>query len=220
VITTRSAALVLVTAVLLGATAGCSSGTQAEPTPATSTPAAPPTPIPAPTTAGGVSVTSTPVASALPMPTGTPGRPRGITTTAVDTTSADAVATAFVATTFSYDSATDVSEFDAQVRSAVHATPAFAAELTTPLARTGSTVFTTLASHQGFTTVALATNADDGQPADALRSAARSYRVTVTGQGTAGWSAKVDTATVYVMLVRAGASAPWQVTSVSFGLGR
>ena len=216
--TTGRTVLAAAVVVLLGAAAGCSSGTQAEPAPASSTPYA--APIPAPTSAGAPSVAPTPAASAPAMPTGAPGRPRGLASTTVDTTSVDAVAMAFVATTFSYDSATDVSEFDAQVRSAVYATPTFAAELTTPLARTGSATFAMLAAHQGFTTVSLATNADDGQPADALRSAARSYTVTVTGQGTDGWSAKVDTTTVYVMLTRAGSTAPWQVTSVSFGLGR
>jgi hypothetical protein len=215
--TTAAAALL---GVVLLATTGCSSDTPAAPTPASSTPSATPAPIPAPTATPGISVSSPPSASAPAMPTGTPGRPRGITTTTVDTTSADAVASAFVTTTFAYDSATDLSEFDAQVRSAVYATPTFATELTTPLAQTGSAVFTTLLAHQGFTTVALAPNTDDGQPADALRSAARSYAVTVTGQGADGWSAPLDAATVYVMLTRTGASAPWQVASVTFGLGR
>ena len=98
-------------------------------------------------------------------------------------------------------------------------------ELTAPLAQTGSASFTTLAAHQGFTTVALARNVDDGQPPDELRTAARSYRVAVTGQGTTesgtgGWSAPLDANTVYVTLTRSGASAPWQVATVSFGLGR
>lgn len=155
------------------------------------------------------------------MPTGAPGVPRGLPTAAVDTASVDAVAAAFTTATFTYDTAGDVSEFDAQLRSAVYATPAFAAELTVPLARTGSAVFTELAAHDGFTTVQLVANRDDGQPPDELRTGARSYDVTVTGQGGSdGWSAVLTEDTIYVFLTRGGASAPWQVASVSFGLGR
>jgi hypothetical protein len=221
-VTRRHAVLTAATtAALLVAAAGCTTTTQGAPTPApprSSTPA----PIPAPTSAGAsaTSGVQNPTASAPPMPTGTPGRPRGLPAATVDTTSADAVAEAFATTTFAYDTAIDLSVFDAQVRSAVYATPAFATELTTPLAQTGTAFFADLASHQGFTTVALATNADDGQPADALRSAARSYSVTTTARGSGGYTAPVDTTTVYVMLTRAGASSPWQVSSVSFGLGR
>ena len=219
--TAAAAAVVLAVVVT-----GCSSTAQGAPTPTTETTTATViTPIPAPPTPSAAPAGTTPVATAPAMPTGTPGRPRGLPTTAVDTTSIDAVAKAFASTTFTYDTALDRSEFDAQVRSSVYATPAFAAELTTPLAQTGSATFTTLAAHQGFTTVTLALNADDGQPPDELRSAARSYRVTITGQGTTGlgtggWSAPLDATTIYLRLARTGASAPWQIASVSFGLGR
>jgi len=212
-----------VVAVLVTGTA-CTSGSTAGPAPTTTV--ATPTPIPAPPTTSGVTpsplVNAPPTvnASAPAMPTGAPGRPRGLPTTAVDPMRADSVATAFATTTFTYDTARDVSEFDAQTRSARYATPAFAAQLTTPLAQTGSATFTELAAHQGFTTVALKLNVDDGQPPDELRSAARSYTVTVTGQGNAGWTAPIDTTTVYVFLVRTEASAPWQVDRVTFGRGQ
>jgi len=51
----------------------------------------------------------------------------------VDGQSPDAVAAAFAGTTFAYDTAIDRSPFDAQVRSAVYATPAFAGVLKQPL---------------------------------------------------------------------------------------
>ena len=219
--TRRSSLTAAAAAVALAVVAtGCSSTAQGAPTAATTTTATVTTPIPAPPTPSAAPTGTTPVATAPAMPTGTPGRPRGLPTVAADTTSIDAVAKAFATTTFIYDSGLDRSEFDAQVRSATLATPAFAAELTTPLAQTGSATFTTLAAHQGFTTVTLAPNADDGQPPDELRSAARSYRVTITGQGTGGWSAPLDATTIYLRLARTGASTPWQVASVSFGLSR
>ena len=232
---TRSTALgAAATVLLIAVTSGCSNDTQGTPNPATATSSAeadrhdhPATPIPAPTSAstGTTQTVPTPTASAPVMPTGTPGQPRGLPATTVDTTSVDAVAAAFTATTFAYDTRTDRSEFDAQVRSSVYATPAFAAELTASVAQTGSASFTTLAAHQGFTTVTLVRNVDDGQPLDELRSAARSYRVAITGQGatgwgTGGWSAPLDASTIYLRLARTEASAPWQVASVSFGLGK
>ena len=210
---TRTAATVTL---LLALACGCSSK-PATATPDPSTTAVSTTPIPAPSSAAPA---PTPAASAPAMPTGAPGRPRGLPAAAVDTASAEAVARAFLSTTFTYDTPGDVSEFDAQARSAAYATPAFAVVLTTPGAQTGSASFTTLAAHQGFTTVALAANVDDGQPPDQLRTAARSYSVTVTGQGAGGWTAQLTTTTVYVFLTRTGASAPWQVERVSFGLGQ
>jgi len=86
----------------------------------------------------------------------------------VDGQSPDAVAAAFAATTFIYDTALDRSPFDAQVRSAVYATPGFAVVLKQPLQQGGGAQWNTLAAHHGYTTVALAVNHDDGRPPDQL----------------------------------------------------
>ena len=226
----RRALPMAATACVLVLVTGCGAQTPPAPEPTTSAPAPDPTTpprtaaVPVPPAGTGPPGTGAPVApgvtaSAPAMPTGAGGRPRGLPTVVVDPTNPDSVAMAFATTTFAYDTAHDVSEFDAQVRAADYATPAYAAQLRTPLARTGSAVFTTLAAHQGFTTVTARKNSDDGAPPDGLRAAARSYGLVVTGHGTAGWTAPVDASTIYVFLTRTGGSAPWQVDRVTFGVG-
>ncbi len=160
-----------------------------------------------------------PVPSNPPIPAGSPGQPRGQAAGAVDGQSPDGVASAFAAATFTYDTALDRSPDDAQLRSAVYATPSFAAELKQPLQQGGGQEWNTLTAHHGYTTVALTVNHDDGRPPDQLRAAARSYTVTVTGHGDNGWSAPLDSQTMYVFLTRTGTATPWQVSRVSFSGG-
>ncbi len=126
------------------------------------------------------------------------------------------MAAAFAGTTFTYDTALDRSPYDAQVRSAVYATPAFAAVLKQPLQQGGGVQWNTLVAHHGYSTVALAVNHDDGRPPDQLGAAARGYTITVTGHGDAGWTAPLDSQTMYVFLTRTGTTTPWQVARVSF----
>ncbi len=154
-----------------------------------------------------------------PIPAGSPGQPRGEAAGAVDGQSPDGVASAFAAATFTYDTALDRSPFDAQVRSAVYATPAFAAVLKQPLQQGGGAQWNTLAAHHGYTTVALTANHDDGRPPDQLGSAARAYTVATTGHGDSGWSTPLDSQTMYVFLTRTGTATPWQVSRVSFSGG-
>jgi len=137
----------------------------------------------------------------------------------VDGQSPDGVAAAFAAATFTYDTALDRSPFDAQVRSAVYATPAFAAVLKQPLAQGGGAQWNTLTAHHGYTTVALTENHDDGRPPDQLGAAARAYTVATTGHGDAGWTAPLESQTMYVFLTRTGTATPWQVSRVSFSGG-
>ncbi|GAB2938861.1 hypothetical protein GCM10027047_39050 [Rhodococcus aerolatus] len=150
------------------------------------------------------------------MAAGTPGTPRGEPSTLPVVTDADQVAAAFATATFTYDTAIDVSPHDAQVRSAVFADPTFSTVLTAPVPSTGDAEFTELAAHQGYTTVTLAPNTDDGRPADQLRSAARSFRVTPIGHGTDGWTQPLTSRVMYVFLVRSAEQLPWQVDKVSF----
>jgi len=172
-----------------------------------STPAAPPS---------VASSALAPVPSNPPVPAGVAGQPRGQVGGAVDGQSPDAVAAAFAGTTFTYDTAIDRSPFDAQVRSAVYATPSFAAVLKQPLHQGGGAQWNTLAAHHGYSTVALAVNHDDGRPPDQLGAAARGYTITVTGHGENGWNTPLDSQTMYVFLARTGTATPWQVARVSF----
>jgi len=126
-------------AVLVAVGTGCGGPA---PAPATETPVSSPTaPSAAPSSAAPSSPAPRsapgPVPSNPPIPAGTPGQPRGRGAVPVDGQSPDAVAGAFAAATFTYDTALDRSPYDAQVRSAVYATPAFAAVLKQPLAQGG-----------------------------------------------------------------------------------
>ncbi len=165
-------------AVVVAVIAGCGGPATAPPPPPTGTSvssaaASPPAP-PAASTSSLMAQPSTassspaPVPSNPPVPAGVAGRPRGEVGNAVDGQSPDAVAAAFAGTTFTYDTAIDRSPFDAQVRSAVYATPAFAAVLKQPLQQGGGAQWNTLAAHHGYSTVALAVNHDDGRPPDQL----------------------------------------------------
>jgi len=160
-----------------------------------------------------------PVPSNPPIPAGSPGQPRGRGAAPVDGKSPDGVSAAFAVATFTYDTALDRSPFDAQVRSAVYATPAFAAVLKQPLQQGGGAQWNTLAAHHGYTTVALTENHDDGRPPDQLGAAARAYTVATTGHGDNGWTAPLDSQTMYVFLTRTGTATPWQVSRVSFSGG-
>jgi len=160
-----------------------------------------------------------PAPSNPPIPAGSPGQPRGQAAGPVDGQSPDGVASVFAAATFTYDTALDRSPYDAQVRSAVYATPAFAAVLKQPLAQGGGAEWNTLTAHHGYTTVALTANHDDGRPPDQLGAAARAYTVATTGHGDNAWSAPLDSQTMYVFLTRTGTATPWQVSRVSFSGG-
>ncbi len=207
-------------AVLVAVGTGCG-GPAPAPTPATETSVSSPSAAPssaAPSTPSPRSAPG-PVPSNPPIPAGTLGQPRGRVAVPVDGQSPDGVAGAFAAATFTYDTALDRSPYDAQVRSAVYATPAFAAVLKQPLAQGGGAQWNTLAAHHGFTTVALTENHDDGRPPDQLGAAARAYTVATTGHGDNGWSAPLDSQTMYVFLTRTGTATPWQVSRVSFSGG-
>ncbi len=210
-------------AMLMAVGAGCG-GPAPAPAPATGAlVSSPPAPSAAPSSVapGSAAPRSTPgpVPSNPPVPAGSPGQPRGRGAAPVDGQSPDGVASAFAAATFTYDTALDRSPFDAQVRSAVYATPAFAAVLKQPLAQGGGAEWNTLVAHHGYTTVPLTANHDDGRPPDQLGAAARAYTVATTGHGDNGWSAPLDSQTMYVFLTRTGTATPWQVSRVSFSGG-
>jgi hypothetical protein len=207
-------ALIAVTAAL---TAACSPASSPEATAADRT-------VTAPSSTPAVSASTVPASPVVTPPDvapGTPGTPRGKPAppppVEQSPAAADEVAGSFAAASFTYDTAIDVSPHDAQVRAAAYATPTYARTLRAPVPSTGDAQFTDLAAHHGFTTVALAPNADDGRPPDQLRSAARSVTVTPTGHGDNGWTQPLPPRVMYVLLTRDGPTSPWQVDQVSFG---
>jgi hypothetical protein len=126
---------------------------------------------------------------------------------------ATSVGSAFAVTSFAYDTAIDVSPFDAQRRSAEYATPAYAAQLLQPLANPSNQRFNDLTTHHGYTTVALTENHDDGRPPDTPGTAMRSWTATSTGHGDGGWTAPMGDVLLFVSMARSP-SGPWQVASL------
>ena len=186
--------------------AGCS--TQTQNTSATTTP---------------TSATTTPTPSltnsldAQPVPAGKTGTPRG-PVTAPDTVNgqnADAVATAAVATMYSYDTATDNSPMDASRRAKPWLTADYAAALDKPMPGGGGADWLVLAQHNGYTTASVKDAHDDGAPPDDPTHASRQRVVTVTSHGTNGWTVQPTVTTVFVNLVRPTSGAPWQVSGVT-----
>lgn len=229
---TTSAQRWILGAVLMGAVSACSHSpapAAAPPAPTsnfdytiTPTPSNSTTPTPAPRSSATVTTSvplppttpQLPYPSAAPLPTGKPGQPRGAAPAPADLRNPDAVSAAFVAAGDTLDTAIDVSPSDAQARSAVYATPSYAAELRVPLPRGGGTLWSQLASHHGYTRVALTANADDGRPPDTDTTALRSWTSVQTGVGDGGWTAQLGSATRYVTMTRASAADPWLVSTV------
>jgi len=157
-----------------------------------------------------------PTAAPASGPAGQTGVPRGTpaTVSTVNLADATAVGEAFVATSFSYDTAIDVSPADAQRRSIPFATPAYAAQLRAAGTLPGGDRWNTLADHHGYTTPTLAENHDGGRPPDTPTTAVRSWMVTTTGHSADGWTAPMGTALVFVTMTRTSPTAPWQVSGV------
>jgi len=155
--------------------------------------------------------------NAQPVPTGTTGRPRGtvIDPATVDRRNADAVATAAAATMYSYDTTIDNSPMDAARRAKPWLTASYAAAVAQPMPGGGGADWLTLAQHTGYTTASVADAHDDGAPPDDPTHASRQRVVTVTTYGTNGWTVPPTVRTVFVNLVRATSSAPWQISGVT-----
>lgn len=217
---------VLAGVVVAAATTGCSASSSPNRSPATGAVLSSSV---ANTTA--TSTTTETAATRVLAETGVPGTPRGSTAppstaataptsptapVSVSAVAATTVAAAFTVATFTKDTALDRSGFDAQLRSAAWATPAYAEVLVTPVPVTGDAEFTLLAAHHGYTTATVVPNTDDGAPPEDLRSAARSFTVAITGHGDDGWSQTLTPRTIYVFLTRAGPGAAWLVERAKF----
>ena len=190
---------ILAAAALTVALAGCSAHTQT-----TSATATTPT-----------SLTNS--LDAQPVPTGQPGLSRGdlIDPATVNGQNADAVATAAVATMYSYDTAIDNSPMDASRRATPWLTPDYAAAVAKPMPGGGGADWITLAQHHGYTTTSVRDAHDDGAPPDDPTHASRQRVVTVTPLGNNGWTVQPTVVTVFVNLVRSTSGAPWQISGVT-----
>jgi hypothetical protein len=174
----------------------------------------PPAPAPPSSLTGSPSAAAVPVSPpGAPTSTGVGSAARGGPPPALSS-DATSVGSAFAIASFAYDTAIDVSPFDAQRRSAEYATPAYAAQLRQPLANPSNERFNDLTSHHGYTTVALSENHDDGRPADTATTAMRSWTATSTGHGDGGWTAAMGDVLMFVTLTRASTANGWQIASL------
>jgi hypothetical protein len=98
------------------------------------------------------------------------------------------------------------------LRSLIWYTPAAAAKVRAhPPTGPAWERWSTWAAHRATTTVATALDHDAGAPPDTSTAAYRSFEVTVTAHGQAGWTAPASHYQCFVTLTRDTASAPWQV---------
>jgi hypothetical protein len=126
-----------------------------------------------------------------------------------------AVAEALLAATFTSDTATDTSPQNAVIRSLIWYTAAEAATIRSeePTGPAGAQ-WTLWAAHHVSTSVAVAVNHDPGAPADTATVAYRQFAVTVTPQGSNGWTTPPDVYECFIVLTRPATHGVWQVSSL------
>lgn len=194
--------LAAVGAVVLTA-AGCGATSQAAAGPNTGANA---TAIPAAATARRALTSSAP-ATAASSSTTTPADYGS-----VDRSNPTAVARAAITANWTSDTTVDSGPFAATLRSLIWYTPAAAAKVRAhPPTGPAGEQWSTWSSHRAITTVATALDHDTGAPPDTSTAAYRSFEVTVTAHGQAGWTAPASHYQCFVTLTRTSANAAWQV---------
>jgi len=161
--------------------------------------------------------TNTSTLDPLGVPTGKAGSPRGGVTepASINGSDPDAIATAFAAVAYRYDTRLDASPMDATRRGKPWLTPAYAAQVSQPLPGGGGADWNALAAHDGYTTATVATGHDVGAPSDDATHADRQRVVTVTYHGSGGWAAPEQIHTLFISMNRPDPSAPWQISGVT-----
>ena len=148
---------------------------------------------------------ATPSSASTPFPSPAPG---------VDLHSATAVADAEVTATWTVDTTVDTSWYAAELRATAYMTKSYATSIrqNPPASGPGAT-WTTWATHQAATVVAITTEDDPGGPTDTTTSAYRKVLATVTPHGTGGWTEPPEVWATFVVLIRSAQGAPWQVST-------
>lgn len=122
------------------------------------------------------------------------------------------MAAAAIVANWTSDTAVDAAPFAATLRSLIWYTPAAAAKVRShPPTGPAGVQWSTWSAHRATTTVATRLDHDAGAPPDTPTAAYRSFEVTVTPHGQAGWTAPASHYQCFVTLTRTSASAPWQV---------
>lgn len=150
-------------------------------------------------------------------PTGKAGVARGMAASpSPDLGNATAVATAFVATAWSYDTVLDQTPSDAGRRAAVFATRDLAQGL-----REARTVaapgqwWDEMASHRGYSTTQITEGGLGEGPSDSPTLAQRALTVTATPRGDAAWVGQpLPPVTLIITCGRASADQPWKVSAM------
>lgn len=200
--TRRAPVLAAVGAVVL-ATAGCGATSQSAAGPKTGASA---TAAPVATTARRA-LTSSALSTAPSSSTTTPADYGS-----VDRSNPTAVARAAITANWTSDTTVDSRPFAATLRSLIWYTPAAAAKVRAhPPTGPAGEQWSTWAAHRATTTVTMQLDQDAGAPPDTSTVAYRSFEVTVTAHGQAGWTAPASHYQCFVTLTRTSADAAWQV---------
>lgn len=144
------------------------------------------------------------------------GKPRGLTIDVnnVDRTSPDMVTQAFSILLFSADTRTDVSPNTAGGRAAQLATNSLARQLTENVPENGDTDWDQLISNDGYSTVVVKKNNDEGAPTNTGTTAFSSYLAEVTNN-----PGKKEIYVVYVELTKNPSDNRWSVSSYNLAAG-
>ena len=200
--------VLLVTVLAVCGVSGCASRSGAPATPShapTSTPVTS-TPVVVPS----VSLTPYPTGTSTAQPRGLPQGERGVTGTAAGSL---AVATRFVAMSYTQDTAIDDSPWNALKRGSVLATATYAAQIlgSPPVAAPGAT-WNSWAAHHAYTRVSVSQQATQDQPPPTMTAAFYMFTVKVSVIGAASTVAPV---TVFVHVTRPATDQPWRVASLT-----
>lgn len=207
--TGRVIAIVVGLTILAGACSGGSSDGDAAPAAASSHPAG----SAVPSTAG-----QSPAGSAAP--TRNSGPPAGGNPAAaqVDGKDADAVSKAAALTMCLVDTDTDISDYDAMLRTAPLLDRDYLARLRAEQPRpVEGGDWAEMAGHHAYTTATAHLSPEMGQPPDNTLEAYRGWIVDVTTQGRDGWRGEPQTVVVFVFLRRDSADQPWRIVELRQG---
>ncbi|WP_433860375.1 hypothetical protein [Streptomyces kronopolitis] len=178
---------------------------------------APPKAATSPSSEAPADPSQDPTDEASALPTGATGAPRGDLPDPkkVNGRDPDAVSKAALTAMWTVDTRFDVSQHDASLRAIPYATPKYAKGIrSTPPRSAPGAEWARWADHHAYTKVTVSAADDAGAPPDTATDAYRTWTLTSTPHGDAGWTGDPTTITAFVYLTRTSKAAEWKVDAV------
>ncbi|MFC9233637.1 hypothetical protein ACFTZI_32560 [Streptomyces decoyicus] len=178
---------------------------------------APPKAAASPGTEAPAEPSQDPTEAASALPTGATGTPRGDLPDpkTVNGHDPDAVSKAALTAMWTVDTRLDVSQHDASLRAIPYTTPKYAKGIkSTPPRSAPGAEWARWADHHAYTKVTMSDANDAGAPPDTATDAYRTWTLTSTPTGDAGWKGDPTTITAFVYLTRSSKNADWKVDAV------